>query len=134
MTPAEIDDFLARPLVAVITTLDAEGRPRATPIWYEWRDGAAYMFTSRDSLKWRNLERNPHASLCVDWREPPYAAVTMDGTAREVDVDLYALVLGMALRYYGEEQGREFAEDYRNSPPGIVAFALTPRRVASFRS
>ena len=63
MTRDEIDEFLARPLVGVITTLDAEGRPRATPIWYAWKDGAAYMFTSRDSLKWRNLERNPYASL-----------------------------------------------------------------------
>ena len=134
MTPAEIDEFLARPLVGVITTVDAEGRPRATPIWYAWQDGAAYMFTGRDTLKWRNLERNPHASLCVDWREPPYAAVTMDGPVREVEGQLYELVLGMALRYYGEEEGREFAESYRDNPPGVVAFALTPRRIASFRS
>ena len=134
MTKDEIDEFLARPLVGVITTLDAEGRPRATPIWYAWQDGAAYMFTGRDSLKWRNLERNPYASLCVDWREPPYAAVTMDGPVREVEGQLYELVLGMARRYYGEEEGREFAESYRDNPPGVVAFALTPRRVASFRS
>ncbi|MFL2557670.1 MAG: pyridoxamine 5'-phosphate oxidase family protein [Arenicellales bacterium] len=26
------------------------------------------MFTDRGSLKWRNIQRNPHASLCVDWR------------------------------------------------------------------
>ena len=134
MTRDEIDEFLARPLVGVITTLDAEGRPRATPIWYAWKDGEAYMFTGRDTLKWRNLERNPHASLCVDWREPPYAAVTMDGPVREVEGQLYELVLGMALRYYGEEEGREFAESYRDNPPGVVAFALTPRRIASFRS
>ena len=134
MTRDEIDEFLARPLVGVITTLDAEGRPRATPIWYAWKAGAAYMFTSRDSLKWRNLERNPYASLCVDWREPPYAAVTMDGPVREVGESVYELALGMARRYYGEEEGREFAESYRDEPSDTVVFALTPRRVASFRS
>ncbi len=134
MTPAEIDEFLARPLVGVITTMDAEGRPRATPIWYAWKAGAAYMFTSRDSLKWRNLERNPYASLCVDWREPPYAAVTMDGPVREVGESVYELALGMARRYYGEEEGREFAEAYRDEPSDTVVFALTPHRVASFRS
>ena len=134
MTRDEIDEFLARPLVGVITTLDAEGRPRATPIWYSWQGGAAYMFTGRDSLKWRNLERNPYASLCVDWREPPYAAVTMDGPVREVGESVYELALGMARRYYGEEEGREFAEAYRDEPPDTVVFALTPRRIASFRS
>ena len=134
MTRDEINEFLARPLVGVITTMDAEGRPRATPIWYAWKDGAAYMFTSRDSLKWRNLERNPYASLCVDWREPPYAAVTMDGPVREVGESVYELALGMARRYYGEEEGREFAESYRDEPSDTVVFALTPRRVASFRS
>ncbi len=134
MTRDEINEFLARPLVGVITTMDAQGRPRATPIWYAWKDGAAYMFTSRDSLKWRNLERNPYASLCVDWREPPYAAVTMDGPVQEVGKSVYELALGMARRYYGEEEGREFAEAYRDNPPDVVAIALTPRRVASFRS
>ena len=134
MTNDEIDAFLKRPLVAVLGTIDAAGRPRSVPIWFHWEDGAAYMFTGRSTLKWRNLERNPHASLCVDWREPPYASVVMDGTVQEADKPLYDLVLSMALRYYGEEKGRPFAEEYRNNPPGVVAFMLTPRHIASFES
>ena len=97
MTDIELNDLLGRPLVAVIGTVDASGRPRCAPIWFHWEDGAAYMFTSRSTLKWRNLERNPHASLCVVWREPPYRSVVMDGPVEEVHRPLYELVLNSSV-------------------------------------
>ncbi len=37
MTDTELDDLLGRPLVAVIGTVDASGRPRCAPIWLRWR-------------------------------------------------------------------------------------------------
>ena len=134
MTQQEIDRFLSQPLVAVIGTVDGQGRPRSAPIWFHWEGGAAYMFTSRSTLTWRNLQRRPHASLCVDWREPPYKSVLMDGAVEEVDRPLYDLVLSMAVRYYGEEKAREFAEDYRGGHEGIVIFRLEPRNLVSIVS
>ncbi len=134
MSDGELNAFLSRPLVAVIGTVDKSGRPRSAPIWFRWEEGSAYMFTSRATLKWRNLERYPHASLCVDRREPPYTSVIMDGPVEEVDLPLYELVLAMAIRYYGEEKGRAFADDYRGDQPGVVAFRLAPRHIASFKS
>ena len=134
MNRDQLESFLRQPLVAVIGTLDRAGRPRSAPIWFHGEDGAAYMFTSRRTLKWRNLQAVPHASLCVDKREPPYSSVIMDGPVEEVDRPMYDLVLSMALRYYGEEKGRAFAEGYRDHRPGVVAFRLSPRHIASFVS
>ena len=131
MTQEQLDEFLKRPLVAVISTVDKAGKPRSSPIWFHWDNGAAYMFTGRGTLKWRNLQALPHASLCVDKREPPYAWVVMDGPVREADRPIYDLVLAMALRYYGEEKGRAFAEGYRNPRPESVALMLEPRHIAS---
>ncbi len=131
MSSGELDAFLGQPFIAVIGTLDGEGRPRLAPIWYQWEDGAAHMFTFRGSLKWRNLKRRPHASLCVDHRELPHAMVTMDGPVEETERPLYDLVLAMALRYYGEEKGRAFAEDYREDRFGSVTFRLIPRHIFS---
>ena len=127
-----VDEFLRQTLVAVISTVDTSGRPRSAPIWYQWEDGAAYFFTGRSTLKWRNLLRNPLASVCVDWREPPYKSVILDGTVEEVDRPLYDLVLSMALRYYGEDEGRAFAEEYRGDQPDVVIFKFTPTRVADY--
>ena len=132
MSPEQIEEFLKRPLVAVLGTVDKAGRPRSCAIWFHWDDGAAYMFTGRRTLKWRNLQALPHASLCMDKREPPYASVVMDGPVQETDRPVYDLVLAMAVRYYGEERGRAFAENYRNPSPEAVAFMLSPRHITSF--
>ena len=58
----------------------------------------------------------------------------MDGPVEEVHRPPYELVLSMAARYYGDEKGRAFAEGYRDNPPGVVAFRLTPRHIASISS
>ena len=134
MPSEQITDFLKRTQVAVISTIDHAGRPRSAPIWYQWEEDAAYMFTGRKTLKWRNILKRPYASLCVDWREPPYASVIMDGPVEEVSRSVYELVLGMALRYYEEEKGRAFAEGYKDNPKDAVAFRLVPRYTASFDS
>ena len=104
-----VDEFLRQTLIAVISTVDRNGRPRSAPIWFHWEDGAVYMFTDRSTLKWRNIQRYPYASLCVDWREPPYKSIILDGVIEEVGRPLYEPVLSMALRYYGKEKGAEFA-------------------------
>ncbi len=130
MSETEIEAFLSEPIVAVLSTLDAEGQPRQAPIWFHWDDGAAYMFTGRRTLKWRNLQRDPRASLCVDKREPPYSAVILEGAVEESDQSLYDHVLKMALGYYGEQKGREFAEGYRDNPRAVL-FKLTPQRIVS---
>ncbi len=129
-----IDEFLSQTLVGVICTVDAQGRPRSAPIWYQWEDGAADFFTGRGTLKWRNLLRDSRASLCVDWREPPYKSVIVDGTVEEVDRPLYDLVLSMATRYYGDKEGRDFAEGYRGDHPDVVIFRLVPTRIADYTS
>ena len=127
-----VDEFLRRTLVAVISTVDNSGRPRSAPIWFHWEDGAAYMFTGRNTLKWRNIQRYPYASLCVDWREPPYKSIILDGPIEEVERPLYELALSMALRYYGEEQGAKFAADYKDQSKNVAVFRLVPERVANY--
>ena len=132
MIEPHVDEFLGQTLVGVISTVDADGRPCSAPIWYQWGDGAAYFFTGRRTLKWRNLLREPHASLCVDWREPPYKSVVLSGVVEEVDRQLYDLVLSMAVRYYGEEEGRKFAKTFLAEETDLVVFRLIPTRVADY--
>ena len=127
-----VEEFLRQTLVGVISTIDKKGRPRTAPIWFHWENGSAYMFTDRGSLKWRNIQRNPYASLCVDWREPPYRSVILDGLVEEVDRPLHELVLMMALRYYGDKVGVEFAQEYKDQSANVAAFRLVPERIANY--
>ncbi len=133
MTEAQLEEFLTQPHLAVLSTVDAEGRPRSAPVWFQWEDGAAYVFTGRGSLNWRNLERNPAASLCIERRTVPYAAAILDGDIEEADQSrLHEFVLAMATRYYGDERGREFAREYLGPRPQTVLFRLRPRRITSW--
>jgi PPOX class probable F420-dependent enzyme len=129
MTATEIDVFLREPRVAVIATVDGRGRPRTVPIWFLWEDGAAYLFTSRTTLKWRNIQANPYVSLCIDHREPPYRSVMLDGRVEESDASLYDYVHRMAVAYYGQQAGDEFAERYRGDRSDIALFRIVPERV-----
>jgi PPOX class probable F420-dependent enzyme len=126
---SEVDAFLGETQVVVLATINKKGLPHLTPIWFTWEDDLAYMFTSRTSAKWRNIQCDPNVSLCADRREPPYAAVVLYGLATEVDRSVYGLVLPMAVRYYGEEEGLEFAATYKGDSSGTVVFRLTPDRV-----
>ena len=127
-----VEEFLRQTLVGVISTIDKNGRPRTAPIWFHWENGAAYMFTDRSSLKWKNIQHKPCASLCVDWREPPYQSVILDGPIQETQRPLYELVLGMAVRYFGKEKGTEFAEGYKDRSQDVAAFHLVPDRIANY--
>ena len=67
MSHEQSEALLARPLVAVLSTVDAAGNPRTAPVWFHWQDGAAYVFTGRTTLKWRNLPEGVRPSSPRSW-------------------------------------------------------------------
>ena len=125
----DVYTFLKQTLVAVLGTTEADGSPHLAPIWYNWEDDSAYMFTSRKSRKWRNIDARPYASLCVDTRDAPYSAAILSGPVEEVDKPVFEVVSSMSYRYYGDQQGKIFAELYRGNPTEVVAFKLTADRI-----
>lgn len=134
VTP-EVDTFLRETRVAVIATVAPDGSPRTAPIWFLWDGVAPVLFTSRRTRKWRDIEANPRVSLCVDHREPPYAAVMIHGRVEEAtDRSLYDDVRAMAIAYYGEREGEAFAERYRGARPEIALFRIVPDRIVHQRS
>ena len=125
----DVNTFLRQTLVGVLGTTEADGSPHLAPIWYNWEDGSAYMFTSRKSRKWRNIQARPYASLCVNTRDVPYSAIILSGPVKGVDKTVFEVVSSMSYRYYGEQEGEIFAEWYRENPTDIVAFKLTADRI-----
>ena len=87
------------------------------------------MFTGAKTLKWKNLSVNPYASLCVDFREPPYRSVVVHGKIQTVEKPIHEFVKNMADRYYGPVEGPEFAALYPDNKKGIVIFRLVPDKI-----
>jgi len=123
---AEADEFLSSTSIAVISTVDPKGLPHSVPIWYQWANGTALMFTGAKTSKWKNLSLFPFASLCVDLRTPPYKSVIIHGGVERVSIPVHDFVLNMANRYYGPEKGSRFADQYTDRKKDTVIFKLIP--------
>ncbi len=70
----EVRALLSRPNFAHLATLMPDGSPNTTPVWMGLEAGASQfmsLHTGEDSLKARNLRRDPRLSLSVvDYHDP----------------------------------------------------------------
>jgi PPOX class probable F420-dependent enzyme len=102
--------FLQETRFGVLATVNADGSPQQTVMWYELRGDTIVMNTKRGRQKDRNLHRDPRASLCV---EEGYRYVTLTGTISTNDDQVVAQadIAALARRYHGPEKGDEMARD-----------------------
>lgn len=56
--------------IASLSTLNTDGSPHLTAVWYLYQDGCFFVATSSRSRKARNLAERPTATLMVEARKP----------------------------------------------------------------
>lgn len=96
---------------ATLATINADGTPQQTVMWYLLRGDRVVMNTKRGRKKDRNLLRDPRASLCV---EDGYRYVTLAGRIALVEdrATTQADIRELAIRYHGPDRGEEMANGY----------------------
>jgi general stress protein 26 len=110
-----------------ITTVDANGRPHATPVDGVWLDDRLYFGGSPETRRNRNLARNP--AVCVHL-ESGSDVLILHGEAKELgkeDRELAQSLVEVANEKYGYSAK---AEDYLAG--GTYAFA--PRKVIAWEA
>src|SRR6266498_4163733 len=60
---------------AVVATIRADGRPHAVPVWYAMDGDDVLIGTNENTLRGRNLSRDPRVTVVVEDPTPPYAFV-----------------------------------------------------------
>jgi PPOX class probable F420-dependent enzyme len=114
-----------------LATARRDGRPHVVPIWFVL-DGDDLVFTTgADTVKGRNMRRDPRVSLCVDDERPPYAFVRIDGTvtmAEDPD-EMLRLATAIGGRYMGADRAEAFGR--RNAVPGELLVRVRPERVVA---
>jgi nitroimidazol reductase NimA-like FMN-containing flavoprotein (pyridoxamine 5'-phosphate oxidase superfamily) len=65
MTEAQLEGFLARPMIARLAT-SLDDRPHVLPMWYRWDGSALWMETSPTFRNYRILKRNPRVAVAID--------------------------------------------------------------------
>jgi PPOX class probable F420-dependent enzyme len=125
MTPEQREAFLADLHVGILS-IQRDGKgPLALPIWYQYEAGQVVIHMAGDSVKAKLLRRHGRASMTVQDERPPYRYVMVEGpvTLAHEDRD----ILAMAVRYLGDEMGRQYADANQGSADSVVA-RLTPER------
>jgi PPOX class probable F420-dependent enzyme len=106
----EVREFLAERRFAVAATINPDGTPQQSVMWYDLRGDMIMMNTLVGRQKEKNLKRDTRISFCV---EDEYNYVTITGTATlDYDPDRsQADIFALAVRYQGEEGGERMARN-----------------------
>ncbi|MCC6712170.1 MAG: PPOX class F420-dependent oxidoreductase [Candidatus Dadabacteria bacterium] len=116
-----------------LATVRKDGSPHVVPVWYDL-DGDSLVFTTgAETVKGRNIKREPRVCMAVDDQAPPYSFVMIEGTAElsEDPEELYHWAKRIAARYMGQAKAEAFGK--RNSGEGEVLVRITPSKIISYR-
>ena len=113
-----VRDLLSRPNFAHIATLMPDGSPNVTPVWIGVLDDHILIGSDENSLKVKNLRRDPRLALSVVDYHNPYEEVQIRGRVVEFRDDSKFEILDAISRKY---TGKEFP--WRN-PAGRVALII----------
>ena len=133
--PVELSEkaraFLREKRFAVLATLNRDGPPQLTTMWYLLEnDGTILMNTRAGRLKERNMRRDSRISLCF---EDGYNYLTIKGRVEMIDDpqisqrDIYRL----SSRYHGEEKAKRQMET-QFSKEQRVTLRLKPEKVQEY--
>jgi PPOX class probable F420-dependent enzyme len=109
--------------VATLATLDGEGRPQLTEVWFLAEDGQVKFSLNTSRQKVRNLEHRPACSVLLLDLANPYRYVEIRGDAVLEPDDDYA---------FADRVGAKYGADLRdNDQPGDrrVIVTVRPARV-----
>ena len=134
MTNTEYRDFLLYGTrTGKFATVRKDGRPHVVPIWFDLDGETLVLTTWGESLKAKNIRRDPRVCICVDDETPPFAFVQIEGTAALSDDP--DNLLYWATRIGGRYMGAELAEVYgkRNSTLGELVVRITPTKIIAWK-
>ena len=114
---------------AKLATTMPDGSPHVMPVWFVLEDDELVFNTGADTVKGRNLARDPRTSVLVDDERPPFAFVHMRGrvSLSEDPDELLRTATEIAGRYTGADRAAEFGA--RNAVPGELIVRFRPERV-----
>ncbi len=123
--------YLREKRFAVLATLNKDGTPQLTTMWYLLEDDGTIMMNTRvGRLKGRNMRRDPRISICI---EDGYRYLTIKGRVEMIDDpqisqrDIYRL----SSRYHGEEKAKKQMET-QFSKEQRVTLRLKPESIQEY--
>ena len=103
--------------VATLATVDRDGLPQLTEVWFLHEDGEVKLSLNASRAKTKNLRERPGCSLLILDLSNPYRYLELRGRARIEPDDDYAVA---------DEVGRKYGADLRqHDRPGETRVVVT---------
>lgn len=121
---SSVREYLSRLNFPVLATINPNGTPQQSVIWYELDGDRILMNTRRGRRKDRNLRRDPRASLCF---ADGTRYLTLLGEVELIDDQAVAQadIRRLATRYDGpEEADRQMAGQFSAQERVTIRFAI----------
>ena len=127
MNETEIEDFLRKPQLSELGTVLRDGSPHVTPVWHHYEGGHFYILAGPDTVKIKNIQRDPRICVTVASHAPPYTYVMARGQADTSQDRKSDLLVDISVRYMGDEKGKRYAESVKDVD--FVTITLKPEHL-----
>jgi len=137
MSPAEVDDFLAASMKVQVATVNPDGSPHLTTLFYVLHEGRIAFWTYASSQKIKNLQRDSRISCLVEDGTDYFElrGVSITGKAELVSDEDRIREIGTAVTHAmsgGVDLGDLGRDIVEKQVQKRVAVLVTPTKVASW--
>ncbi len=66
MSTSEMMNYLSQPLIAKLATINFNGTPQLSPVWFIFENNKFYISTYEKALKISNIKRDDRVTLLID--------------------------------------------------------------------
>jgi hypothetical protein len=77
--PASHQDLVRKKAFAFLATVNPDGTPQVTPVWFDMAGDNIRINTARGRIKDRNMSQNAHVALSILDPDDPYRHVSLRG-------------------------------------------------------
>ena len=124
--PEAFNDLLTKKKAfANLATVNADGTPQVTPVWFDWDGSRLRVNTAKGRVKDKNLRRTPAVALTIMDPDNPYRYIQVKGRVANVtESGADAHIDALSRKYTGQDR-------YAKRTPGEVRviFTIMPDRV-----
>lgn len=115
-------DLLESKQLIVMATVNADGSPQTSPVWFEYKNGEIWINSAKGRLKDRNMRARPVFSGTIVDPANPYRYVEVRGEIFEITEDgADAHIDHLANRYLGVD-----SYPYRSDKETRVIYKIRP--------
>lgn len=127
MLTEAIREFLKKPLLARISTIDADGYPHTVPVWFDVDGDDLVLISTRDTAKIRYLQANPKGAMTIGGDTGDGGGYLIKGTLTIEEDPGLRWMKQLTYRYEAKEQAEKDIAEW--SALDMIIIRLKPVKV-----